>query len=98
MARAREALAELERAGIRHCDEIWDLLHHVEDGTETRTFGAADKELTVRWDGSGEETLELHLKGQWEGIVTTVSVDRTTYSERMTFEQIAGRRDGRTLR
>ena len=87
---------ELEHAGIRHCDEIWDLLHHVEDGTDSKMFGAAEKELTVRWQGAGKETIEVHLKGRWEGIVTTVSVDGTPDSERMTFAQIARRRHGRT--
>ena len=96
MARAREAVAELERAGVRHCDEIWDLLHHLEDGADDRTIGAADNELTVRWVGSEEETIEVQLKGQWEGIVTTVSVEGATDSERMTFEQIARRRHRRT--
>ena len=96
MARARETVAELERAGVRHCDEIWDLLHHLEDGMDNRTIGAADNELTVRWEGSGEGTIEVQLKGQWEGIVTTVSVEGTTDSERMTFEQIARRRHRRT--
>ena len=92
MARAREAVAELERASVRHCDEIWDLLHHVEDGTDSRTFGAACNELTVRWESAEDETFEIQLKGQWEGIVTTMSVEGTTDIERMTFEQIAQRR------
>ena len=96
MACAREAVAELERTGVRHCDEIWDLLHHLEDGADNRTIGTADNELTVRWVGSQDERIEVQLKGQWEGIVTTVSAEGTTDSERMTFEQIARRRHART--
>lgn len=95
MVRAREAVAELERTGTRHCDEIWDLLHNLEDGTDTRVFGAADNELMVRW-GSAEETIEVQLKGQWECIVTTVSAEGTRSSERMMFEQIERSRQRRT--
>ena len=92
MAHAREAVAELDRAGVRHCDEIWDLLHHVEDGTDSGTFSAAGNELTVRWERWGDETIEVQLKGQWEAIVTMMASEGTTDIERMTFEQIAQRR------
>ena len=88
LARTREAVDEVAENGARHCDELWDLLYHLECGGRGVRVWIDGGHLGARWESTAGEHLDVRLEGEWEATVHASAPATRSPRKRLTFEQI----------
>ena len=101
MAHYRSAVAGLAAQGVRHTDELWDLLRELEAGDTRARIGSAEGNALIGWTAVDGTELEVAALGQWRAQVTQSETDGTKTTWRSDFEtvtdewrNIGERRDG----
>ena len=91
MTRYRAAIGTLEAEGVRHCDELWDLLREIEAGGAPAQIGREGDEATIGWHGSDGTRLRVVARGAWRATATVTTDDGREMTIETDFGTIAKR-------
>ena len=91
MTRYRTAIGALEAEGVRHCDELWDLLREIEAGGAPAQIGHEGDEATIGWHGSDGTRLRVVARGAWRATATVTTGDGREMTIETDFGTIAKR-------